>query len=227
MLFIINFFKKTWDFINHIHPETRSLIIILLFGWILYSQITDGVYQKICEKTYQEQLYEKQAEQYSKDTAVEINNQVQLIADKDNEAFDVLLLNYHNNNQSLQGYKYLYLSCLTEAPRSLDTPTLQQQWNKLDYIYYADELAKIHRQSFIQFKDIEQMGTSLPKLYRLVKASDAKAVSFFTIEGHDSQIGLVILLYNNVKYYDYRYAQGILPCIQKLAILLDYDRAKK
>jgi len=30
------------------------------------------------------------------------------------------------------------------------------------------------------------MGETLPKLYRLVKASDAKAVSFFTIEGHDS-----------------------------------------
>lgn len=227
MLFIINFFKKVWDTINKMHPETRSLIIILLFGWILYSQITNGVYQKICEKTQQEQLYDKRAEQYSKDTAVEINNQIQLIADKDNEAFDVLLLNYHNNSQSLQGYKYLYLSCLTEAPRSLDSPTLQQQWNKLDYIYYADELAKIHRQSFIQFKNIEEMGSTLPKLYRLVKASDAKAVSFFTIEGHDSQIGLVILLYNNVKHYDYRYAQGILPCIQKLAILLDYDRTKQ
>jgi hypothetical protein len=58
-------------------------------------------------------------------TAVEINEQVQLIASKDNEAFNVLLLNYHNNTQSLQGYKYLYLSCLTEAPKSLDTHTLK------------------------------------------------------------------------------------------------------
>jgi len=48
-----------------------------------------------------------------------------MIAEKDEEAFDVLLLNYHNNTQSLQGYKYLYLSCLTEAPRTLDTPTLK------------------------------------------------------------------------------------------------------
>jgi hypothetical protein len=29
------------------------------------------------------------------------------------------------------------------------------------------------------------MGEKFPKLYRLVKASDAKAISFFTIEGHD------------------------------------------
>ena len=57
------------------------------------------------------------------------------------------------------------------------------------------------------------MGSVLPKLYRLVKASDAKAVSFFTIEGYNSQIGLVILLYDKAKHYDYEYAQGILPCI--------------
>jgi hypothetical protein len=30
------------------------------------------------------------------------------------------------------------------------------------------------------------MQHNLPKLYRLVKASETKAVSFFTIEGHDS-----------------------------------------
>jgi hypothetical protein len=58
-------------------------------------------------------------------TAIEINEQIQLIADRDKDAFDVILLNYHNNTQSLQGYKYLYLSCLTEAPKCLDTPTLK------------------------------------------------------------------------------------------------------
>lgn len=223
----LDLIKKGWEIINKIHPETRSVIIILLFGWILYSQITGETSRQIKEKAEEEVLHSKKAEQYSLESAVEINRQVQLIAEKDKEAFDVLLLNYHNNTQSLQGYKYLYLSCLTEAPRSLDTPTLKQQWNKIDYIYYADELSRIHSQSFIQFEDIEKMGKTLPKLYRLVKASDAKAISFFTIEGHESQIGLVILLYKEQKRYDYEYARGILPCIQRLAILLDYDKIKK
>jgi hypothetical protein len=47
------------------------------------------------------------------------------------------------------------------------------------------------------------MGKTLPKLYRLVKASDAQAVSFFTVEGHNSQIGLVVLFYKEYKKYDY------------------------
>ena len=220
----LNWIKYLWELINKIHPETRSLIILILFGWILYSQITVETAKQIEEKHNQEIVNNKKAEQYSRETAIEINQQVQLIAEIDQDAFDVLLLNYHNNTQSLQGYKYLYLSCLTEAPRSLDTPTLKQQWNKLDYIYYADELAKIHSQSFVYFKDVEEMGMNLPKLYRLVKASEAEAISFFTIEGHNNQIGLVVTLYKNPTRYDYKYAGRILHHIQKLSLLLDYER---
>ena len=220
----LNWIKYLWGMLNRIHPETRSLIIVLLLGWILYSQITRETAKQIDEKHRQEIVKNKEAEKYSREKAIDINEQVQLIADRDKDAFDVILLNYHNNTQSLQGYKYLYLSCLTEAPKCLDTPTLKQQWTKLDYIYYADELAKIHGQSFIQFSNIEEMGNTLPKLYRLVKASDAQAVSFFTIEGHDSQIGLVVLFYKEYIKYNYQFARGILPCIQKLAILLDYEK---
>lgn len=68
------------------------------------------------------------------------------------------------------------------------------------------------------------MGLNLPKLYRLVKASEAQAVSFFTIEGYNSPIGLIIILYNKPKKYDYKYAGRILPHIQKLALLLDYEK---
>ena len=224
---ILNHIKNLWELLNKIHPETRSLIIIVLFGTILYSQITNETHRQIYEKAEEEIVYNKKAEQYSMETAVEINRQVQLIAEKDKEAFDVLLLNYHNNTQSLQGYKYLYLSCLTEALKSLDVPPLKQQWYKIDYIYYADELAKIHRQSFIQFNNLEIMGRLFPKLYRLVKASDAQAISFFTIEGHTQPIGLVIILYKGNVKYDYKYVQSILPCIQRLAILLDYDKIRK
>lgn len=227
MTLVFDQIKKVWECINKIHPETRSLIIILLFGYVLYSQIIGETGRQVSEKFQQEIVSNKKAEQYSMTAAIEINQQVQLISEIDQEAFDVLLLNYHNNTQSLQGYKYLYLSCLTEAPKSLDTPTLQQQWNKLDYIYYADELAKIHNQSFAKFEDIEKMGNTLPKFYRLVKASDAKAISFFTIEGHTSPIGLIVIFYKEPKKYDYQYAGNILPHIQKLALLLDYDKIKK
>ena len=227
MLQILNWIKNLWKGINKIHPQTRSLIILLLFGYILYSQIADSTGQMIEKKFQEEVIHNKKAEKYSKETSVELNNQVQLIAEKDKEAFDVLLLNYHNNTQSLQGYKYLYLSCLTEAPRCLDTPLIGKQWNKIDYIYYADELAKIHNQSFVYLENLETLGKYFPKLYRLIKASDAQAVAFFTIEGHDSSIGMVVILYNEPRKYSFNYYKSVLPHIQKLAILLDYENIQK
>ena len=224
---ILKWFRQTWEFINRMHPETRSLVIILLFGYILYSQITEETRRQNCERYNQEIRNNKQAEDYAKKASVELNREIQLIAEKDKDAFDVILLNYHNNTQSLQGYKYLYLSCLTEAPRDLDTPLIGKQWNKIDYTYYADELAKIHGKNVVKISNIEEMGKYLPKLYRLIKASDAKAISFFTIVGPDSEIGMVILLYKEPKEYNSDYSRIILPSIQRLAILLDYENSKK
>lgn len=224
---ILQWIKKMWEFIDKLHPQTRSLIIILLFGYILYSQITESTRQYIRERFDEEVQNNKQAEQYSMETSKELCNQVQLIAEKDTEAFDVLLLNYHNNTQSLQGYKYLYLSCLVEAPRSVDTPLLKQQWNRIDYIYYADELSKIHNQKYVHIDNIANMETTLPKLCRLVKASDAESVSFFTIEGHESEIGMVVIFYKDYKPYDQNYTKKIMPHIQKLAVLLDYENSRK
>lgn len=221
---MIKYLKIIWKVINGIQPETRSLIIILLFGYILYTQITSTTKQMIKDKFKEELMEAREAEKYSIKTSVELNRQIQLISEMNENAFNVLLLNYHNNTQSLQGYKYLYLSCLTEAPKTLDTPPIRQQWNRIDYVYYADELAKIHNQGYLNISDINQMKGSLPKLYRLVKASEANAVSFFTIEGHDSEIGMIIILYKDFSRPNYK---NILPCIQRLAIILDYDNAKK
>jgi len=50
-------------------------------------------------------------------------------------------------------------------------------------------------------------------MYRLVKASDAEAISFFTIEGHDNPIGLIVVFYKGPKVYDKLYAGRILPHI--------------
>lgn len=220
---ILNWIKKIWEVLNRISPTNRNLIIMLLITYIFYSQITQTTQQFVIQRLEQLVSSEKEAEQYTKDTAIEINEQVRLIAERDQDAFDVLLLNYHNNTQSLQGYKYLYLSCLTEAPRTLDTPLLKSQWNSIDYVYYADELTKIHNQSFVQIKNVNEMKQILPKMYYLVKASEAEAITFFAIEGKSQPVGMVVILYKSPTKYSLNYAQKILPLIQRLAILLDYE----
>jgi len=50
MLEVINFFKKIWSLVDKIHPETRTMIIVLLLGYILYTQITGETYRQIIER---------------------------------------------------------------------------------------------------------------------------------------------------------------------------------
>jgi len=38
---ILKLIKRVWEILNNISPETRNLIIIFLFGYLLYSQITE------------------------------------------------------------------------------------------------------------------------------------------------------------------------------------------
>jgi len=61
----------------------------------------------------------------------------------------------------------------------------------------------------------------------LVKNSEAKAASFFVIEGKNDPLGMIVILYKNPIKYTLDYPKVILPSIQKLAILLDYENANK
>ena len=220
---ILNWIKKVWEFFNKISPETRTVIIMILFGYILYSQINESTQRFIFEQAFNITKEEKKAEQYTKDTALEVNRYVRLIAHRDDDAFNVLLLSYHNSKSSLSGYKFLYLSCIAECPKFIDTPLIGNQWTNLDYIYYIDELERIHNQEVLKIPDIEQMKYSLPKLYRLIKSSDAKSAAFYVIEGKNSPIGILVTLYKDTQDANVNKSQIIMPSIQKLAILLDYE----
>lgn len=227
MSFLTNLFKVIWDVINKINPETRSIIILALFGYVLYSQINKSTQDIITQKTEQTNEKEKKAEEYAKNTAIEVNRHVRLIAHKDQDAFDVLLLSYHNSKSNLHGYKFLYLSCITESPKSIDTPLVGHQWTNLDYVYYVDELEKIHNQEVVNISNIDSMRYSLPKLYRLLKNSEAKSASFYVVEGKNNPIGIVVTLYKEINASNIDKDKIIMPSIQKLAILLDYDQNNK
>ena len=224
---ILKYLKNVWEFINKINPESRSLIIVLLFGYVLYTQINQSTQIHLKEQYEKTIKEEKEAEEYAKDKAIEINRHVRLIAHKDKDAFDVLLLSYHNTKQTLQGFKFLYLSCLTESPKSIESPLLKNQWTNMDYIYYVDELEKLHNQEIVHIASLNEMEDDLPKLYRLVKSSDAKAVSFYVIEGKKSPIGILVMLYKDPIVCKMEKAKIVMPSIQKLAILLDYENNKE
>ena len=65
----------------------------------------------------------------------------------------------------------------------------------------------------VQIDDISKMKLNLPKLYRLVKSSDANAAAFYVIEGKRFPIGIVVVLYKEpVKNYLEK-AKIVIPSI--------------
>jgi len=59
---ILDWIKFSLEILTKLHPETKTLIIILLLGWVLYSKITNETQRQMCEKAEQEILHNKKAE---------------------------------------------------------------------------------------------------------------------------------------------------------------------
>lgn len=221
---VINFFKQ----IDKIPSTVKTAIIVILcsIGIINYSktQSEDILRQYSIFKKIEEQ----KAEEYTLETASEVNRCIEDIAEKDTAAYNVILLNYHNTQQSLQGYSYLYLNCLTEKPKGINSEPVREYWDNLQYTYYEDELRKIHNSEFLRISDIEDIKGTMPKMYKRLKISGARSAAFYTIEGVKSPIGMVVILYNNPKTYTVGYyPQVVASNIQKLAVILDYQNLNK
>ena len=220
--FIVNFFK----YINNLPGCVKSCIITFLLGIIFINYIEKQNTNILKQYTQNTEIAEQQAEQYTINTASDINRYMSDIAEKDKDAYNVILLSYHNTQKSLQGYRYLYLNCLTEKLIGIDSEPLKDYWSNLDYIYYEDELSKIHNLEFLLISNVEDIQVTMPKFYRKLCLSGAKAATFYTIEGLNNPIGMVVILYKE-PHAKSKNVEKILFDIQKLALLLDYQNVKK
>lgn len=225
---ILDWFKKVWNFVNRLDSQLKTVIIIILFFCIGYPQIVkqnkDALinYFELAEKQNLED------ENYALKMSHYINEYIYNIQKGDPDCYNVLLLNYHNSQKSLQGFRYLYLNCLTESPKGIDSENLKVYWSNLEYIYYEDELNKIRNNGYLRIENVDSIKASFPKLHKNLQVSNAKAAAFYPIEGIDSPIGMVIVLYKKQKSYSLGYYNSnIAPWIQKLSTILDYQNVKQ
>ena len=213
--------------IDRIPSTIKTIIIIALFGLMVIGYLkiqNEDILRQYASFT---EMREQEADEYTLETASDINRYIGDIAKKDTSAYNVILLNYHNTQKSLQGYRYLYLKCLTEKPKGIDAEPLREMWTNLEYVYYEDELSKIHNSEYLRIKDIEAIKATMPKFYRKLKLSGAQAATFYTIEGVKNPIGLVVILYNNKNTQPQElFDSKIYSDLQKLAVLLDYKNRK-
>lgn len=224
---IIDSLKKVWDFVNNMNSQVKTLIILILMILWGYSYIMEQNQEIITNYIEHLEKQNIEDENYTLKMAHYINEYVYNIQKSDRDCYNVLLLNYHNSKKSLQGFRYLYLNCITESPKGIEDENLKPYWSNLEYIYYESELNRIRNNGYIRVENIDSMKTAFPKLYKKLLTCEAKAAAFYPIEGISSPIGMIIVLYKEPKQYSLGfYNQNVAPWIQKLSIILDYQNVK-
>lgn len=214
--FLVKLYKKL-DEINS-HVKTFFIVImiipIFLFG---AKKILDFHQIHLDELRVVE-------EQHAMGSSSLINSIIAEIQDNVPECSNVMLLTYHNQTNSINGFSYVYLDWLTETSRSIENEILQDYWTNLKYVYYCDELQRIHNTGCFMINNIEDVKFTLPRLYKKFKESDAKAVTVLPLEGIKMPIGMVIIFYKEPQPVRALHTQKISKLLQQLSTLLDREK---
>lgn len=224
----LDWLKKIWDFINGLNSQLKTAIIVVMLlgtGFVYMKYYNQTVIKDYIEVVEDQ---ERAAEEYTLELAPFINECVLEIQKNDEDCQNVLLLNYHNSKKSLQGFRYLYLNCITEKPKGLDSEPVKMYWHELEYIYYEDEISRIHDNGSLLINNVDSVKKSFPKIYRKLVSCNAQAAAFYPIEGVRTPIGMIIILYKEPNIlHDSEYINNVSPQIQRLSTLLDYPNIKQ
>lgn len=219
---VLDWLKKFLVIFSKVNVDNK--ILLVLIALMLFNTNISNI-NKIERLLEGEKLEKIEAERYTERVTPIINTQIQYILMSDPDATNVILLNYHNNNHSSQGFSYKYITYLTEKFKD-DENMHEEEFKELSYLNYGEEFSKIHNLKYLKVDSLSELQESFPKLYRKIKSCNAKSVAFYPIEGVQEPVGMIIVLYkNNPSNIDL--IKALSPRIQRLAILLDYNQFKK
>ena len=219
--------KQLYDLVNGINPAAKTIIILFLVGILFGSTIkfrTEGILKDYIEYAKDEKRI---AEDYTQVVAPMINGYIREILAKEDDATNVILLNYHNTLTSTHGLSYRFLTALTEQRRGANAKNCVKIWKELEFINYDEEIAKINSTTGLHFNSLDNTYVEFPKITELLQLSKAKSASFYPIHGASGPVGMLIIIYQQeVKYasdcQDYHPGE-----LQALSSLLDYNNLKE
>lgn len=226
---MFNYLKQLWTFIEQLPSSIKTIIIMILLGGVLYYGLDNSLKRSI-NYLIQKTPVEMQAEEkYAMEMAEPINQCLKEISDKDKDTYDVILLTYHNTKKTMQGFSYIYIDYLTDYKNDPSKPKVNKFFKELDWMYYSDELKTLQDQSYYRCNNLSELQEKYPKLYYDVfKELNPRALAIYNIQGLDSPLGLLVILYNKPKEYYLGYSNTtIYPYLQQLASILDYNNIKR
>lgn len=219
---LLAWLSKLWNLVDKMNSTLKNLIIIVLVG-IAIVQYNEYTSEQVLQKQEQIKIEKNiESEQRTIRIASQISECMKNIQKEAIGNYDVLLLSYHNSTHSLQGMSYVFLNCIQERASDYTVPSLAQYWRELDYIYYVDELQRIHDQGYLRIGNVEDIKESLPRLYRQLKICEAQSATFYAIDGAQMPAGVLVILYKEPRdLQSGNQISEISPYIQKLAVLLN------
>lgn len=218
----LNSIQSLWEKFQKLNNTFKNIVILIILIITGYIAIQNAVTKSIQEVYFNKEEQQKEQEQIAISKSKQIANCIESIKNLDNNCSNVLLLNYHNTSHSLQGFSYIYLNCISEGNHPTKNEEVIDYWHDLQYINYQTELSYIKDLSYLQVEDIDKIEDILPKFYKKLKLSNARAAGFYPIEGVNTTIGMLVIIYTDTqKWPSNYYAKTLAPQIQKISTLLD------
>lgn len=226
---MLTYLKQLWTLIETLPNNIKSLIIFFIIGLALYYGIDNSLEHYIKYIDQKAPLEIQAEEKYAIEMAEPINQCLKEISVKDKDTYDVILLTYHNTKKTMQGFSYIYMDYLTDYKTDPSKPQVKKFFKELDWIYYSDELKTLQDQNYYRCNSLDSLKIKYPKLYYDVfQELNPKALAIYTVQGVDSSLGLLIILYDKPKKYYLGYSNTVIyPYLQQLASILDYNNIKR
>lgn len=211
--------QTLWLTIDRI-PTTLKTLIIFLTGIIAFYIGTDYIANNTVSEVFSKvKKDKKESEDYTKSIAPKINTEVNNILNSDTNISNVLLINYHNSTESINGLSYLYMTTLAEA---YSDSSIKKEWREVYYIDYASELDKIHKKTATIIN--VDCNNKFPLLSKRLKYCNSNYSVWFTLRGVTSEIGVLVIIYKNEPPTEMvYYSKNILDGVNRLTMLLDYE----
>lgn len=226
---MFNYLKQLWTFIEQLPSSIKTIIIMILLGGVLYYGLDNSLKKSINYIVQKTPIEMQKEEKYAMEMAEPINQCLKEISDKDKDTYDVILLTYHNTKKTMQGFSYIYIDYLTDYKNDPSKPKVNKFFKELDWMYYSDELKILQDQSYYRCNNLSELQEKYPKLYYDVfRELNPRALAIYNIQGLDSPLGLLVILYNKPKQYYLGYSNTVIyPYLQQLASILDYNNIKR
>lgn len=211
--------QNLWLTIDRIPTTLKTVIIFLTTIATFYLGIDYITNNTVSEVFLKVKENKKESEDYTKSIAPKINAEVNAILNSDTNISNVLLINYHNSTESINGLSYLYMTTLAEA---YSDSSIKKEWREVYYIDYASELDKIHKKTATIIN--VDCNNKFPLLSKRLKYCNSNYSMWFTLKGVTSEIGVLVIIYKNEPPIDMiYYSKNILASVNKLTMLLDYE----